>query len=364
LNELHVYLQNLEHNYRVVRSRLNSNTELIAVIKAGAYGSAALPIAHCLQELGVDALAVAYKEEGILLRKSGIKKPILVFYPQLEGLEALISNQLEPCLYSPTLFERFHSLVKKFNKKNYPVHIKYNTGLNRVGFSPSQVSWVLNRFDDDLFELKSVYSHLAASEASKKDTLTQVQIKTFLEIRKLHLETTPKSPKFHLLNSSGVFNHSEYQFDAVRVGIALHGYANQSKWDQELRVVSELKTKISQIHKVKKGAYVGYDHGWKTTKESLIAVLPIGHADGIGRHFGHQNGRVFIGDQWAPIVGNVCMDLLMIDVTEAPCKEGDEVSFFGTSQNASDFALRGNTISYELLTGLGPRIKRIIHEKK
>ena len=362
MSELHVYLPNLEHNYRVIRSRLHSKTDLIAVVKAGAYGNAAIPIARRLEELGVDALAVAYSEEGILLRKSGIKKPILVFYPQLEGLDTLITHQLEPCLYSTTLLEKFGSLAKKNNEKNYPVHIKYNTGLNRIGFAPSQVSWVLNQLNEPFLDLKSVYSHLAASEASKDDSLSKLQLKTFLDLRKHHLELTPKSPKFHLLNSSGVFNYPEYQFDAVRVGIALHGYANQPHWDHELKVVSELKTKICQIHTVKKGAYVGYDHGWKTTRESLIAVLPVGHADGIGRHFGHHKGRVFVRGKWAPIVGNICMDLLMIDVTETPCKEGDEVSFFGTSHPASDFAERGNTISYELLTGLGPRIKRIVHK--
>lgn len=361
MNTLHIYLNHLDYNYQSIRRRLNPETALIAVVKAAAYGSETLPMAKRLEQLGVSSLAVAYAQEGETLRKGGIKIPILVFYPQPEGLEIILANELEPCLYSEAIFKKFSQLLDQNNKMHYPVHIKYNTGLNRVGFPPEKVSWVLEQLENQRVELKSVYSHLAAAEAQNNTLLNQQQIESFLRLRTQHLTTLKTQPIFHLLNSSGVFNYPEYQFDAVRCGIGLHGFANRPEWDQELKSVVELTSKISQIHHVKKGGFVGYDHGWEAAQDTVIATLPIGHADGIGRHFGNHKANVLLHQSWVPIVGNICMDMLMIDVTGVPCKEGDEVSFFGGKQSAAEFAQKGGTISYEVLTGIGSRVKRIVH---
>jgi len=361
LNKLHLHLPHLDHNYHLIRSQLSPQTSLIGVVKAGAYGSDIIVIAKRLEHLGVDSLAVAYASEGEILREAGIKIPILVFYPQLDGLQKLLEAKLEPTIYSVPLLNELRKLVKNKKYNNYPVHIKYNTGLNRVGFAPKQVSWILDQFQGSLFELKSVYSHLAASETSKDNLLNKKQIECFLSIKEQHQANKKTTPKFHLLNSSGLFNYPEYKMDAVRCGIALHGFANQPHWDSKLMAVSTLESKISQIHQVKKGEHVGYNHAWKAARDSRIATLPIGHADGIGRHFGNQKTVVYIQDKPAPIIGNVCMDMLMIDVTEVSCQEGTIVSLFGKKQNAAHFAEKGGTISYELLSSIGPRVQRVIH---
>lgn len=358
MNTLYLSSQNLTHNYRVLRSKMEDKTQFIAVVKANAYGSALGAFVQHLVHLGVDALAVAYTEEGTQLRALGIQIPILVFYPQISTLSELVANNLEPCLYNQAVFLALKNILLHEGRTDYPVHLKYNTGLNRIGFLPEEAAWVFDQIRTAPFQIHSVYSHLAASEEKRPSTLSDQQIKSFQKIKSLHLEAITPQPYFHLLNSSGVFNYPEYQFDAVRCGIALHGYANKAEWDCELRPVGVLKSSICQITQVKKGASVGYDHGWVAPKDSSIATLPIGHADGIGRHFGPSQAPVYLHGKAVPIIGNVCMDMVMVDVTGVDCQLGDEVEIFGTHQNASEFALQANTISYELLTQLGPRIVR------
>ncbi len=361
MNKLHIYLANLDHNFNVIRNQLSSNTAIFGVVKAWAYGSDMIRIAKRLEQLGVDYLAVAYAEEGEILRKGGIDLPILVFYPQSEGLKTIIDANLEPSLYNISLFKKFHQLLKQKNRKHYPVHIKYNTGLNRVGFNPSQAAWVLEQFKRNEFDLKSVYSHLATSESTENNSNNSQQIQAFLTIKKQHEDNPNTHPKFHILNSSGIFKNSQYEFDAVRCGIALHGFTNHPELDQKLKPLASLHSTISQIHKVKTGDYVGYDLGWKASKDSVIATLPIGHADGIARHFGHEKTQVLVNGRSAPIVGNVCMDMIMINISNISCKEGDTVVIFGPEHTASEFAISGGTISYEILSGIGPRINRVFH---
>ena len=363
MNSLKLHLSHLNYNYSQIQKQLNPKTQIVAVVKAGAYGSASEAIAKRLEALGVDYLAVAYAEEGEILRSYGIRIPIMVFYPQIDSLKIVIEKALEPCLYSRSLLKAFKRLLKDSNKTQYPVHIKYNTGLYRVGFSPEDTDWVISQAASNQFNLKSVYSHLSASEDQRPSQSCDQQIALFETIKKAHSVQNSSIPKFHLLNSSGVFNYPELQYDMVRCGIAFHGFANHSKWDALLKPIAVLESGITQIHEVKKGSYVGYDHGWKAPVDSKIATLPLGHADGIGRHFGHHKGSVFIHGQEAPIVGNVCMDMLMIDVTNIKCKPQDTVYFFGTTHNtAASFSKQGQSISYEILSGLGPRIKRIINE--
>ena len=345
-----------------MRSKILPKTQLVGVVKAAAYGSSSVAIAKRLVKLGVSYLAVAYVEEGEQLRKEGIKIPIMVFYPQINNLESLLTFCLEPCLYSQALMENFKSILLKKKIKQYPIHIKYNTGLNRLGFSPDQCDWVIEQVKDNCFKVESIYSHLAASEAKRPSSLCERQIELFKALKTKHEKLSDQPPKFHLLNSSGVFNYPEYQFDMVRCGIALHGFANHPHWEAELKPLGVLQSTISQIHQVKKGGFIGYDHGWKAPNDTKIATLPIGHADGIGRHYGHHKGSVLIHGKQAPIVGNVCMDLLMVDVTTVDCKEGDTVEFFGLTKKASAFAQDGNSISYELLSSVGPRIKRVLKD--
>jgi len=362
LNTLHLYRARLDHNYNMIRKQLKPSTQFFGVVKANAYGSLAIPFAKRLVELGVDKLAVAYTEEGQLLRENGIKTPIMVFYPQAHTLAELLASDLEPCIYSKELLTQIEICLNEKGIKNYPIHIKYNTGLNRVGFALKEVNWVMQQTEQSCFKLESVYSHLAASEENRPSSICALQIERFENLMQQYKNSVEKLPLFHLLNSSGVFNYPEYQLDAVRCGMALHGYANKAEWDALLKPVAELETVISQIHEVEKGETVGYDNGWIAPQKVRIATLPLGHADGIGRHFGQHKSTVQINNKPAPIVGNVCMDMLMVDVSNIPCATGDRVYFFNKGEPATSFAQAGRTIAYELLSGLGPRIQRQLHD--
>lgn len=352
--QLLVDTKKLQHNYNRIRAQLKPTTKLIAVVKANAYGNVAHQIAKSLENLGADSLAVAYVQEGVALRKAGISIPIMVFYPQAENFSVLTEHQLEPVLYSEHTLNTWVRVCKEKRLENYPVHLKFNTGLNRIGFREENFT-AIEQYKETL-NVKSIYSHLSASENPRPCHYTDVQIEKFKKIILWGKALFSSSPMFHLLNTSGVFNYPELQMDAVRVGIGLYGFANRSEWDKELLPISELRSSLCQLHPVKKGESVGYNQGWIAPKDATIGVIPIGHADGIGRQFGKETTLVWINGKKVPIVGNVCMDLIMIDVTSVSCALGDRVVLFGEENNANDFARSGATLSYELLCGLGPRI--------
>ena len=357
--QLTIDLNSLAHNYSCLRSKLKEDTSLIAVVKANAYGTNSTRIAKELVKLGTKHFAVAYTAEAVVLREANIKEDIMVFYPQIGQLDRIIEHQLEPVLYTLEIIKAFIELLKQKNLKDYPVHIKCNTGLNRIGLSQEDLVFFLTEIEASSMNIKSVYSHLGASENPKPCPFTQQQINAFEVVKKTVKKFCSTLPKFHLLNSSGIFNYPEHQLDAIRVGIALYGFANQSEWDLELQPIVKLSAPICQIHTLKKGENVGYNQGWEATKDSRIGIIPIGHADGIGRQYGNGVGKVQILGQTAPIIGNVCMDMLMIDLGSIDCAVGMEVILFDKNTTAADFAATGNTISYEMLTGLNSRIQRV-----
>lgn len=359
MTALSLSLPALVHNLSLIRTQLNSTTQLIGVVKANAYGLGSVPIAKKLVEEGVSYLAVAYSSEGVELRKAGLQCPILVFYPQPAHFSALVQHCLEPVLYSRYSWEQFNLNLQRQQITSYPVHLKFNTGLNRIGFPLTDLPWIISALDKAPFDLQSVYSHLAASEEAKPHQPTQQQFEQFQKI-KSQLEVHYPATFFHLLNTSGVFNYPEWQLDAVRVGIGLYGFANQPHWDVQLEPLAQLTAQIIQIHELNPGDTVGYNHTWTATQPSRVATLPIGHADGIGRQFGHGIGKVRIQNQYAPIVGHVCMDMLMVDVTGIPCKEGEIAIFFDKTSPLQVWAEAGQTIPYEILTGLGRRLPRHI----
>ncbi|WP_396602512.1 alanine racemase [Algibacter sp. R77976] len=357
---LEINLKALKHNFEYLKSRLQPNTKFLAVVKAFAYGSDACEIANYLQSLNADYFAVAYINEGIALRHAGVTKPILVLHPQSVNFKQLIEHCLEPSIYNSKILKEFINSASAEKQTNYPIHIKFNTGLNRLGFSGHDVDSIANELKaTETVKVTSVFSHLAASEDLEEKRFSLNQIETFNNIAENFTKQIGYKPMRHMCNTSGILNYPEAHFDMVRCGIGLYGFGNSEKENQHLKPISTLKTVISQIHTIKQGESVGYNRAFKSDALLKTATLPIGHADGIGRQYGNGNGFVTINGEKAPIVGNVCMDMVMVNVTNIDCKEGDEVIIFGENPTAENLAASVQTISYELLTSVSQRVKRI-----
>lgn len=358
---LEIDLKALTHNLNHLKSRTTNNTLFLAVVKAFAYGNDASTIALHLQEQHVDYFAVAYTNEGVALREAGITKPILVLHPLPANFETIIEHQLEPNLYNTKVLKGFIEAVAKTTYSNYPIHIKFNTGLNRLGFSENAIESIAETLKENpAIHLKSIFSHLAASEDLSERDFTLNQINTFKAIAEKLTNQLGFKPLMHMCNTSGILNYPEAHFDMVRSGIGLYGYGNSEKENKLLKPIASLKTIISQIHHISKGESVGYNRAYMATKTIKTATLPIGHADGIGRQYGNGKGYATINNQKAPIVGNVCMDMIMVNISHIDCQEGDEAIIFNAEQTTAEtFAETANTISYELLTSLSQRIKRV-----
>ncbi|MFB9055118.1 alanine racemase [Mariniflexile ostreae] len=358
---LEIDLKALKHNFEYLKSRLKPETKFLAVVKAFAYGSDASEIAHYMQDLGADYFAVAYVKEGVALRESGITKPIMVLHPQAVSFETLIVNNLEPCLYNAKVLHEFIEVAIAKKHTAYPVHIKFNTGLNRLGFYEKELDAVLSKLKSTTaIKVISILSHLAASEDLTEKEFTLNQIATFKSIAVNFAKNMGYTPMLHICNTSGILNYPEAHFDMVRSGIGLYGFGNSEKENKNVKPIATLKTVISQIHTINKGDSVGYNRAFKTEKEIKTATLPIGHADGIGRQYGQGKGFVVINGKQAPIVGNVCMDMIMVNITDIDCNEGDEVIVFGPHASAENLAAQAHTISYEIITAISQRVKRLI----
>lgn len=358
---LEIDLGALKHNFNFLKSKAGKDVKFMGVVKAYAYGNDSIAIASRLQDLGIDYLAVAYTSEGIALRKNGIKTPILVLHPQPVNFEEIIEHCLEPAIYSERVLQEFISTAGKLGQEHYPFHLKLNTGLNRIGFSEENIETALQTIlKATMVKVKGVFSHLAASEDWKEREFTLKQIDIFRKMSYTIVTTLEYTPILHLTNTSGIINYPEAAFNMVRSGIGLYGFGNDPEIDKHLKPIGTLKTTISQILQLKKGDTVGYSRAFKADGEISIATLPLGHADGIKRQFGNGRAGVMINNRYAPIIGHVCMDILMINITGIECEEGDEVIVFGPGNAANNMANNAGTISYELITGISQRIKRIV----
>jgi len=358
---LEINLTALGNNYRYLKSKLKANTKFLAVVKAYAYGSDSVEIAKELVNLGADYLAVAYVNEGIALRNAGIKTPIIVLHPQPINFKVLIDNCLEPSLYSLKVFKEFIEITKENNQRNYPVHLKFNTGLNRLGFVESNIDFMISKLKEtDSVKVKSIFSHLAASEDETELSFSETQIDNFKIISEKLIEKLKYKPLMHMCNTSGILNYPEAHFDMVRSGIGLYGFSNIPSEQKNFIPIATLKSVISQINFIKKGETVGYNRAFKSDGVLKIATIPIGHADGISRAYGNEKGWVTINGEKAPIIGNVCMDMIMVNVTNIDCKEGDEVIIFGEVETAENLSENINSISYELITAISQRVKRVV----
>ncbi len=361
---LEIDLNALDNNFRYLSSKISENTKMLAVVKAYAYGSDSIAIAKELETLKVDYFAVAYTGEGTVLRDAQIKTPILVLHPLAVNFEENIDRCLEPSIYSKKILMEFIAMAEEKKQNEYPIHLKFNTGLNRLGFEMNEISFIAETLSKTRsVKVKSIFSHLAASEDLNEKEFTQGQIDKFKMKSEELISKIGYRPLLHCTNTSGILNYPEAHFDMVRTGIGLYGFGNDKEHNKHLKPIGTLKTVISQIHSIEEGESVGYNRGFYATRPTRSATLPIGHADGIPRSYGKEKGWVSIDGKKAPILGNVCMDMIMVDVTDINCEEGDEVIIFGPSAKADELSAAISSISYELITAVSQRVKRVICRK-
>lgn len=358
---LEVNLDAIEHNLRFLRSKLASTTQVIAMVKALAYGSSYSEVAQLLEHCQVDYLAVAYTDEGVALREQGITLPIMVMSPMPSSFHRLVSHQLEPVIYSLESLSALQKFLAS-EKAPMPVHLELETGMHRLGFGPQDIKALIDTLQaTPAIHVKTVMSHLAASGTPQHDDYTHTQAKLFQQLAN-HLESQLGIHlKKHLLNTSGILRFPAYQFDMVRLGIGLYGVGIDAALQQHVQVASRLKTTITQIKQIPAHTTVGYERQGQVTESKTIATLAIGYADGFSRALGNGKGHVWINGQLAPVLGNVCMDMIMVDITHIPAQPGDEAIIFGPEHGIEQVAVSANTIAYELLTQVGERVRRVYY---
>jgi alanine racemase len=364
---LEINLNALIQNFNYFKSKLEEGTKIMAMVKAFSYGSGTFEIANSLQFHRADYLAVAYGDEGVELRKAGIKMPIMVMNPDEQSFDAIIKHNLEPEIFN---FRSLGLLEKAIRKnilpRNKPVkiHIKLDTGMHRLGFMKDEMDELLQRITENkMVFTQSVFSHLAASDDPQQDDFTRSQIGLFEEMSS-RLINGLNHPAFrHILNSAGISRFPEARFDMVRLGISLYGVPTISDDAPHLVPVSTLKSIISQIKKIGPGESVSYQRSHIADRDMTIGIVPVGYADGLRRSLGNGNGSIFVKGKKAPIIGNVCMDMCMVDITDMKVKEGDEVIVFGPENRVEELARMMDTIPYELLAGIPPRVKRVYFQE-
>jgi len=358
---LEIDLNALEANFKLLKTYLSPKTKIMGVVKAFAYGTDSELIGKHLVKIGADYLAVAYIEEGVRLRKAGVNVPILVFYPQLEEIENLINYQLTPSVYTHHFLDGLCQEMSNHSIASVEIHLKINTGLNRLGFELSELNSVVKHLHSEKkIRVSGVFSHLAASGNPDEVEFTKNQIEKFLKARSFFESELGYTFISHICNSSGILNFPEAELDMVRAGIALYGYGNNPAEHKMLKAVASLKTLIAQLRTIQKGDSVGYERKFKAEKTTKIATLPLGYADGISRIFGNNKAQVLVNGKHAPIVGNICMDTLMVDVSGIECQAGDEVEVFGKNNTVIDFDREQQTIPYEVITRISQRVTRVL----
>lgn len=355
---LRVNLDSIIANLNHYRSFLAPGTRIVCMVKASAYGAGALEVARTLQEHGVDYLAVAVADEGVALREAGITAGIMVMNPEMTAFSTMLHYHLEPEVYSFRILSACEKEALRQGVTDYPIHIKIDTGMHRLGFLPEEMPKLIQRLSaTGCLSPVSVFSHFAGSDTPGLEDFTTQQFKVFSDASEVLCKAFPHKILRHICNTAGIERFPQYHLDMVRLGLGLYGidpYTNKT-----LSVVSSLETTILQIHNVSKEDTVGYSRRGKLTRDSRIAAIPIGYADGLDRRLGCGNGYCLVNGHKAPYVGNICMDVAMIDVTDIPCQEGDKVEIFGEHLPVTVLSDKLGTIPYEILTSVSDRVKRI-----
>ncbi len=354
---LEINLSALQHNLNYFRSKLFPETKIMVMVKAYAYGAGATTVARLMQYNRVDYLGVAYVDEGVELRSNGIETPIMVMNPTEKSTHKFLEYDLEPEVYS---FHQLQELTDALDGKQLKIHLKIDTGMHRLGFISTEIDELIQTLQHHKnLEIASIFSHLATADDQKEDKFTLHQIESFKTIAGQIKQVLKTEPIIHILNSAGIQRFTPHQLGMVRLGIGLYGVAVDKTEQKQLQHIGVLKTRISQIKVIPKGQTVGYSRQGKFDEEAKIATIAIGYADGYDRKFSKGKGKVLINGKIAPVVGNVCMDMTMVDITAIDAKEGDEVIIFSNEQTVSSLAESIGTIPYEILTNISERVKRV-----
>jgi len=362
---LEIDLSAIAYNLKSYQQILHPGTRIMAMVKAFSYGSGSYEIANLLQFHKVDYLTVAYADEGVELRKAGISLPIMVMNPEEASFGAIIDHDLEPEIFSFNIFQSFQVFLRRQGVMDYPIHLKLDTGMHRLGFQTQELDNLLTALKQSKeMRVQTVFSHLVASEDPASDAFTKEQGRVFTDACR-KIETTLDYPFIkHLANTAAIKRHPDLQFDMVRLGIGLYGVSPGAGSNPLLKEASTLKTTIAQIKDVKAGESVGYGRRAILKKDSRIATIRLGYADGYPRSLGYGKGHVLIRGEAAPVVGNVCMDMTMVDISEiAAVTEGDTVLVFGPGLSISELAKWADTIPYEIMTGISRRVRRVYYEE-
>ena len=355
---MEVNLTALVDNVRYFRNLLKPKTKLTCMVKAFAYGAGSVEVSKALQQSGlVDYLAVAVADEGVELRRAGITLPIIIMDPEVAAMDIILENNLEPNVYSHQSLKTVIAAAEAKGLENYPIHIKIDSGMHRLGFYQEDMPWLIAHLKaHKAVRVQSVFSHLAGSDEAQFDAFTKEQIHYFdacAETLKKGLNTPILK---HICNSAGIERFTKYQFDMCRLGIGMYGFSFNGA---QLRNVCTLKTTILSVKTVKAGETIGYGRHTRLEEDRVIAVIPIGYADGFDRRFSNYGGEVLVRGKRCPVVGNVCMDQAMIDVTEADARPGDIAEVFGDKMPLQELADKLGTITYEILTSVSRRVQRI-----
>lgn len=357
---LEINLNAISHNLNFFKSKLKPKTKMMVMVKAFSYGNGGFEIANLLEHHKVDYLGVAFADEGISLKNAGIAVPIMVLNPETTSFAAIIQHNLEPEIYSIKGLKAFLKIAEQKKLKNFPIHIKIDTGMHRLGFEEENLEDLIQILKgNETVQIKSILSHMATSDDLKHDAFAKGQIALFEKLSSRLMTQLNVKPIRHILNTSGITNYGEAQYDMVRLGIGLYGISNDAEEQKELQIVGTLKSVISQIRTIDAGESVGYGRRFMADATTKIATIPIGYADGISRSWGNGVSYVVINGKQAKIVGSVCMDMLMVDVTNIDCKEGNTVIIFGENPTVNFMAKQLNTIPYEILTSISQRVKRV-----
>ncbi|TRX38098.1 bifunctional UDP-N-acetylmuramoyl-tripeptide:D-alanyl-D-alanine ligase/alanine racemase [Flavobacterium sp. ZT3R18] len=361
---LEINLNAISHNFNFFKSKLKPTTKMMVMVKAFGYGNGGFEIAKLLEHHKADYLGVAFADEGISLKTAGIKLPIMVLNPENTSFSAIIQHQLEPEIYSLKGLVAFLKIAEQKKLKDFPIHIKVDTGMHRLGFEVNTIEDLIATLKgNQTVKVKSVLSHLATSDDLQHEDFVRYQIDLFEKLSSRLIAELQINPIRHILNTSGISNFPEAQYDMVRLGIGLYGVSNDSEEQKQLENVGTLKSIISQIRTIDSSESVGYGRRFVANQAMKIATIPIGYADGIARSWGNGVGFVTIKNKKAAILGSVCMDMLMVDVTEIECKEGDAVVIFGESPTVNYMAEKLHTIPYEILTSISQRVKRVFYRE-